>query len=442
MQIRLFFLLFSLLLPFHAAQSAGLNTLQAAEVSRIEKALKAMYERYPSTRLLTDRARLVRALKLVDPQVASRISEVIKSRPEVYDAARDRALAKAVMPPPTKTAVVSGAAGAGGVAARVLREANYQVTAIEKRPEPTRQINWGGRQAFAGTVRHVFGPEAGNKFVNEVTGSVGEHYVRTDNGVPTKFPLPKFSMPGSASLTGQMDGNNLLKTSSSFGMEVGTVEKFLREQLANDPRVNLKIGTASPVPTLIPGTNKYAFGDLKPDLAVTAEGGNSATAKALGMASVPASPSRFQVAGVISVNIPGGFVGSNHFSVPGQNGQLVTGIVHRDGSGKVWLVTDLDAESVEPPKNYQPGTPEYLKAQSELVEKQYRAIAARALNLPESQLAGAKIVDPMGKPGLKPFNLQQNLTVNPVVGNVLAVGDVVGTGHWSAGGGGYPGLYS
>jgi hypothetical protein len=402
------------------------------------KALTKMYRTYPSSRVLTDSERLYKTMKLIDPLAAIQFKSFCLAHHSEYESARESALRVAGKPKPTwGKAQVVGLSGGGSIATRVLSESGYQVEAYESRANPTREVQWGARQSFLDAMHFYFGNEVGNQFYSDIARPIGEVYKHMNHDFhETSNPLPEMKAPNSPSIIDNMHGKNIVTSNSVAAVTVKDAETVLRRVESHDPNVHLHIGVVAPsfVQQRDGRFSSASSNQPPPDIIVLAEGAGGKVSASLGFKKTAMSPERLQVAGVIYTDIPGGNAIGSEIRLPGSNYKLVSGSLHRVGSGKVWFVTDLDPKAIEPSPKFHPGTPEYDAEKSRLVEKNFRNIASFVLKIPPKKMETLKITGATGVQ-LQPFKMQLNLSTRAVKDNVIQIGDTVGNGHWSVGAG-------
>jgi hypothetical protein len=426
----------TLALIFLATTFSG-NPSYGAEVNWV-KALAKKYRMYPSSRVLTDSTRLIQTMKLVDPLAANMFKDLCVNQHSKYEAARAAALKIAGKPKPTwGKAEVVGLSGGGSTASRVLSESGYQVEAYESRANPTREVQWGARQSMLDAMHFYFGPEVGNQFYQNIALPIGKAYKHMDhNFEETSHPLPEKRAPNPPSIIDSMTGLNIVSTSSVAAITVKDAEAELRQVASRDSNIHLHIGDAAPSFTRQADGRFSLTGSDKspPDIIVLAEGAGRKVSSSMGFKSTVMSPERLQVAGVIHTDIPGGNAIGSEMRLPGSDFTIVSGSLHREGSGKVWFVTDLDPKAVTPGPNFHPDTPEYKQERARLVESHYRNIASFVLKIPPQKMKSLEITGATGG-ALQEFKIQLGLTKKAVQGNVIQMGDTVGNGHWSVGAG-------
>ncbi len=192
-----------------------------------------------------------------------------------------------------------------------------------------------------------------------------------------------------------------------------------------------------------------------PDIIVLAEGANSSNAKRVGINSVQTTEARLQMAGEISLNGKGAMA-KNFRSESGE--QLVAYTMETKNSDKIWVVTDVHANKVDPnpdnfplevkDQNLAKGSTEYEarlnelkvnfeKEKSRLTRKEYKRVSSQALRINPHDLENVEISGPLERlkdPSL--FFLDQRISSDAISGNNLRmVGDTVGNATPTVGGG-------
>lgn len=312
-----------------------------------------------------------------------------------------------------KHAVVSGQSITGMIAAAILAKSGYHVDTYEIRERYTRNIQWAARQSLVDELASI-DQNLATHFLENVArplykGSVhispnGDRRMKQHLGLREGNPLevPK-------------NGTKMMGYPSVLNMETKTFETFLKQYLQSMPNVHRHSGSIR----LRRSGNSFCVAEQKtPDLIVIAEGANSATRKALGIGWEPVTQSRLQIAGAIGIDSGGVMI--KHWRK--EEGELrLTGVMGRKGSDNTWIVADVDPLKVTNQRE---------------IDGEFRRLAAAALEIPVEEIDRIKIWGCTDEEKIALFSLQQKISSEATIGdNVIFMGDSVGTGHWSVGGG-------
>ncbi|MGZ3770247.1 MAG: hypothetical protein ACXVCP_09245 [Bdellovibrio sp.] len=401
--------------------------------SAIKFDLRQIYEKYPSLRTNARLEIMEKAATEVLGQARAKVlMNFISKKTDDFQNLRNSLTPSFSNAKNIRKAVVSGQSITGMVSAAILAKSGYEVDVYDIRDKYTRNIQWAGRQSLVDELASIDQGLA-DKFLEQVAkpldrGSIhltsdGEkkHYEQKGlrKGDPTKIPS---------------NGAKMMEEPSIMNMEAKNFEIVLKEYLDTLPNVRRHAGTIE-LGTPDANGNYSVIGHGHPDIVVIAEGGGSKTRDILGVASVPTSPSRLQIAGV--VHIEGGGVMAKHWRR--ESGDiLLTGTMGRKGSGKTWVVADIDPAKIVPDKQFgtDPTSKKYIIEKQRLIDDEFRRVASDAIEVPIEVVRKVKIEGAVeGKP-VESFLLQQRISAKATAGhNVVAFGDAVGNNHWSVGGG-------
>lgn len=302
-----------------------------------------------------------------------------------------------------KYAIVSGQSIIGMLAAAVLAKSGYQVDCFEIRDEYTRNIQWAMRQSLVDELASI-DERLANSFIKEVVRPIykGSTHVYADGYRRNKSH--KGLKQGDFSKL-PLTCDEMMATSSVAIAEAKVFENFLKKYLLSLPKVHLHKGY-------------FTEGQQTPDLIVIAEGFNSKSRNTLNIPLIPAAENRLQVAG--TMDIDSGGIMLKHWR--NEDGQMrLTGIIGRAELNSTWVVADIDPSKIETQDD---------------IDAEFRRLAAEALDLPIKTVKGLKISGPMDDKPVIVFLLKQAICVTATKGeNIILIGDAVGAGHWSVGGG-------
>ena len=125
---------------------------------------------------------------------------------------------------------------------------------------------------------------------------------------------------------------------------------------------------------------------------------------------------------------------------------MITGSMGTAGSGKRWVVGDIDPAKITPDRKVfgvDPKDPKFAAERARLLEEEFKRMAAGNMRVPVESLRDLKVSGAIEGQPLQTFELQQRISNRAHSGaNVLLLGDAVGNGHWSVGGGMHVGAVS
>lgn len=302
-----------------------------------------------------------------------------------------------------KHAIVSGQSIIGMLAAAVLAKSGYQVDCFEIRDEYTRSIQWAVRQSLVDELASI-DEKLADSFITEVISPIykGSTHVyangcrrnKRHDGLERGNPL---RLPSTC--------DEMMATASVAIAEAKVFETFLKKYLQSLPNVHLHQGC-------------WIEGSQIPDLLVIAEGFNSKSRNVLNIPLIPAAEDKIQIAGTLGMNSGG--IMLKHWR--NENDQIrLTGIIGGAESDSTWIVADIDPAKIE---------------KQEDMDAEFRRLAAEALDLPMETVEQLKISAPTGNKSVTSFLLKQAICkIATNSENAILIGDAVGAGHWSVGGG-------
>lgn len=404
------------------------HALPAFAAEPLADRLQALFERLPATRTIAD-ARALGELGGAD------LADVIRSAPHAFRLARTTALARA-RPARSRHAVVSGLAITGLVAVAHLVRAGYRVDAFELRARYDRNIQWAARQALVDELATI-DQRLADEFLERVARPLPKGSLHISETGRKEWPveLPRRGDPTRVPQVAE----ELMAAPSLTNLEARAFVEMMRRYVYALPGVTVH------QPRTMKLTGPDAAGRYRvegygtPDLIVVAEGAKSDTRAALGLATVPASPAREQLAGAI-LRESGGIM-SKHYHRAGSGALLLTGTMGRSGSGKTWVVADIAPGTSFDPADLPRGSPAFAAERQRRLDAAFRAFVAPAIEVEPGRIAGDALVGPFDRAGNdlegpKPFVLQQSISPVVTAGtNVVLIGDAARAGHWSVGGG-------
>lgn len=403
------------------------------------------------------------ARRLLGPEAASRIARLTGENLETFMRERTAIINRVRTNPgvPLRRVVVSGQSVTGMVAAAIAAQSGHQVDVYDLRMTYTRDIQWSSRQALADILASI-DPELAERYRTEVARDLSRGYTaiqpdgtiqshnpgRIQAGDPRRIPLNPDAMLGASSVgtvqtrkfeqllfeyLSQHPNVRQQRGKVEFGeIEARTGERSVREYRDVTPQ-----GQREKVYELV----ERAAGDRP--IAVVAEGAGSASRQALGIQSLEVSPARLQVAGVVHIENGGEIATHYRDEVPGR---MITGSMGTSQTGLRWVVADIDAARITPDYSRfgsDANAPEFKAERQRLLEAEFRRIAEMNMRLAPGSLANAKVGGAIDGLPLSTFELTEHISSAGRSGNnVLLLGDAVGNGHWSVGGGVHIGAIS
>lgn len=312
-----------------------------------------------------------------------------------------------------KRAIVSGQSVVGMLAAAVLAKSGYQVDCFEIRKDYTRNIQWAIRQSLVNELASI-DEKLAEDFLTEIARPIhkGSIHVYTDGyrrhkqhdglgkGNPEAIPL---------------NCADMMAHPSVGIVEAKKFEKFLKRYLLSLPNIRLQHES---IHLEKMKNSYYAKGHRFPDLIVIAEGFNSASRSVANILSIPVAENKLQISGKIDLDSGGIMI--KHWRK--ESGSIrLTGMMGRAGSDGTWIVADVD--------------PSIVKRQDS-IDKEFRRLTAEALGLPLEEIEDLKIAGITDEKPVSLFLLKQAICEVATRGdNLILIGDAVGAGHWSTGGG-------
>jgi 2-polyprenyl-6-methoxyphenol hydroxylase-like FAD-dependent oxidoreductase len=393
-----------------------------------------IYERYQSARNVLDPARLeMAATQIYGRSIAAELRRVVESEKARFSVARDTALKRAQVRLNGKQIVVSGLSSSGAASAMLALNAGYSVPGFEHRNDFSRNIQWTARQSIIDSLA-LLDSDMAERFTQQVAGRV-PHETDLVNGKVAKIvpvaPPHRGEPMAIPDTPGEMLDKDAVMTLQTKG-----VEGFMMSELQRRPNVTIHRGQTMTLHHA--GSSIAVDGVGVPELVVVAEGSNSKTRQSFGVEFAHTSPTRWQIAGQLRVELGGNLAfNEQHVTYPdGRKDVLWTSGISTAGSGASWSVTDVPETVNLEPQGLTPGTEEYKAAKQELVNSIYFKALAQVLQRSEAEVRSMVVEGPIGKGAPTPFQLQQNISRTAVYAdNVVAIGDTVGNAHWNVGGG-------
>lgn len=327
-----------------------------------------------------------------------------------------------------KIAVVSGLSVSGMLSAALLAHAGYRVLGIDKRTEPTRGIQWAGRQSFIDELSRI-DPSLATRF-RQRCGPIyrGSTRVRPDGIREVKAkPFPRSGDPARI----PPDVHVMLDEPASFLVAAVELEKLLRGYLRSLPNVTLSLGAPIRINEVDATTGRVILeGGLDPDLLVIAEGQASRTRDELGIKTLTTSPARLQIAGQVLGWDDGSMV--KRLRHRGST-VLETGSISQRGRGSTWVVGDATID-------HPPGSRRGISVRAgdpHQVRRDFVRMAADILGASDSHVLRRGVWGPSRQQAQpQVFRLQQRISQRAAAArNAILIGDAVGNGHWNEGGG-------
>lgn len=314
---------------------------------------------------------------------------------------------------PRRHAVVVGQSISGMMASAILAKSGYYVDVYEMRSQYTRNIQWAARQSLIDEIASI-DKNLSKRFVEDVSSPLVRGSIHFDLTGIRREKSREGLRPGDPLLIPR-DGLEMISFPSVINMEAKVFEAFLKEYVQSLPYVRWHQCKAM----IEKRDDKYAIlGQKTPDLIIIAEGANSATRSYLGIPMISTTEARTQLAGAIGFESGGVMI--KHWRQEGRK-TMLTGAIGKLGSKMTWIVGDVD--------------PMKLTNQKQ-IDQEFKQLAAFCLELPLEQIESYPIYGSAEGVPIQPFFLQQKLSEKVTAGeNLIFIGDAVGTGHWSVGGG-------
>lgn len=360
---------------------------------------------------------------------------------------------------PLRRVVVSGQSVTGMVAAAIAAQSGHRVDVYDLRMTYTRDIQWSSRQSLADILASI-DPELARRYEREVARDLTRGYssIDPDGRVTTGrghqiAPADPRRIP--------LTGDEMLRGTSVGTVQTRRFEELLYEYLSQHPNVTQQKGKVEfgDIDRRTGERSIREFRDVTPPgqrekvyeliprtdrpIAVVAEGAGSANRTALGIQSLDVSPGRLQVAGVVHIENGGEIATHYRTEAPGR---MITGSMGTTGSNRRWVVADIDAGRITPDSarfGTDVNADAYKVERQRLLEAEFRRIAEMNMRMPAGSLANVRIGGAIDGLPLQTFELTQHISSSAISGNnVLLLGDAVGNGHWSVGGGVHIGAIS
>ena len=334
----------------------------------------------------------------------------------VQIARNNRVNLSCIDPTSWKRAVISGQSISGMIAAVILARAGYEVHTYEIREKYTRNIQWAVRASLLNALASI--DEKLADLFKKIARPLHKGSVHIKNG--TVRIKQHVHVTGVDPDVVPPYGSAMIKMDSVFTVEARVFEEELKKYLSDNFGKQVH-SHAGKIEVERRGEEFEVKNDNIgiPDLIVIAEGGNSSTRNGL-VQLKPMRESRWQIAGAIAMDGEG--VMSKHWRE--EEGQrLLTGAIGHAGGKKIWIVADVHPSFA--------GCTDQKR-----IDNEFRRLAALVLQKPITEIARRTIYGPADEVKITPFLLQQTIVDTAAVGNnLIFMGDAVGAGHWSAGGG-------
>jgi 2-polyprenyl-6-methoxyphenol hydroxylase-like FAD-dependent oxidoreductase len=318
-----------------------------------------------------------------------------------------------------KVAVVSGASVSGLVAATILADKGYKVHVFEQRESYTRNVQWAGRLQLLQMLQQV-------KHLQQLQDA-NSFSAFCKNGVARVLPLLTrhfdVEMPSVAEVTSEtIDVDRMLSSPSRFAMRARELEANLRAQVASmHPSIrfhNIKF------PGVVRGASDDAYNVVgwldseRPSLIVVCEGAASSTAKSLGIRRVTMSPAQDQFS-CRFVNVSPEKCATMKKVYAQYGNECYLGGSMCSTHEQCWFVVDVPACMAD-------NVDECKKFAEAMFERCY----------PGHKGTMQPAFDKADWDKNKSWKLQMALSDRATAGNnIVLLGDAVGNGHWSVGGG-------
>lgn len=403
----------------------------------IAASLRTMYTRYPAVRTMTS----VDAISTVSHEVlgeqkASELLATMHNNASMFLAAREDALASTPVAAKNKTVVVSGLGLAGLTAVAVAAHAGYQVEAFEARSAYTRKLQWAGRQAIANELASI-DKKLASDFVDHIAQRLTGFYLHDKDGTYKEREVGAAAVePGNALDIPQTSEEMFVKTANNI-TEASIFEEFMFDYISKLPNVKIHRGKDIAV-TQRPNGEVGVVGVKGPiETIVLSEGADSRTAKSLGIEYTSTSPKRWQIAGAVKKSQKGRLQKRWRYELgPGGRRRLLQAqAMNGINSDSTWVTADI-AEASLAVEGVAPVSTEYAATRQKLIDREFKRIASETMQLAEGEISSLRVDGAVSGKPLAIFQLEQKITRTAVVGTtVILLGDSVGNGHWSTGGG-------
>lgn len=403
------------------------------------------------------------ARRLLGAEAATRVRTLVRGDLPTFMRERTAIINRVRTNPgvPLRRVVVSGQSVTGMVAAAIAAQSGHQVDVYDLRMTYTRDIQWSSRQALADILASI-DPELAERYRTEVARDLSRGYsaIQPDGSVQT-FTPGRIADADPRRIP--LNPDDMLGASSVGTVQTRKFEQLLFDYLSRHPNVRQQRGKVEfgEVNARTGERDVSEFRDVTPQgqrekvyelverapndrpIAVVAEGAGSASRQSLGIQSLDVSPGRLQVAGVVHLEQGGQITTHYREEAPGR---MITGSMGTSETGLRWVVADIDEERITPDFDRfgsDRNAPEFKAERQRLLEAEFRRIAEMNMRLTPGSLADVRISGAIEGLPLSTFELTQHISSAGRSGNnVLLLGDAVGNGHWSVGGGVHIGAIS
>ncbi len=314
----------------------------------------------------------------------------------------------------SKWIVISGQSISGLIAAAIFAKAGYHVHVSDTRAEYTRNIQWAVRQALVNELASI-DMKLANRFLKEVARPIYKGSTHIHNGHVRIKRHDNIRDPDPSALPA--NGTELINDSAVYTVEHKEFERVLKDYLSKTfQNVYFYSGKIEVIKV---GANYfYVKNGGTPDLIGLAEGGHSVNRNQVGLHVRPTTEARMQIAGVICIDSGGAMI--KH--IREENGRrMLTGAIGHAGVAKTWIVADVDPLTC---------------TDQNAINAEFRRLASLVLQKSIEEIDKYEIYGQVNKGHINTFYLQQTIVDKAALGdNLIVLGDAVGTGHWSVGGG-------
>jgi len=338
-------------------------------------------------------------------------------------------------------AAVLGGSIAGLMSTLVLLKQGLAVTLYEKRKEYNRNIQWTARQCFINYLA-CLNPSIAKKFMDISSAIPNGASFLADKCTFYKYGAylhEERDLPfNGISKTQDWSAESTLNEKNVCLVPAKELEKLLYKEIEQLSGVTI-YNNESPKIDYDKNSNTYSLNEngkiVFYDLIVVCEGASSRTRNDANISSIALSRPVKQVSGEVKLRRNGMIVERLH-AIKGKDklreelllSFLISTDKHKQES---WIAGDVSDAFMTKLNRYSDFDSEPAK---KLIEEEFRRIAARTLLVPEQHIIEAGYQGVVKD--IKLFDLQAKISNKATAGNNLVlVGDAVGEGHWSVGGG-------